>query len=172
MLFSTNENLNAKIQSLTQFGFPKGLRSTHYLGTNAKLCEYIAAVGLAALDCWPETRAQWLKLINHYQIAFQKSGIQHMLSLEWVTSTCNMVIPRQADSILAMLSKAGIHTRKWWENGCHHMPAFEGCQRTELENTELLSQSVLGLPLYLDMSTDEIDRVVEGLLTIHYSHIA
>lgn len=162
LLFSTNEKLIADLVCFTQFGFPLGIRNTHFPGTNAKLSEYVAAVGLAALDGWDATRTQWLKLINHYQTAFDKMGLQHMLSSSWATSTCNVIFPFQADALSTALSKSGIHTRKWWGDGCHQMPAFQTCKKTELKNTDYLSQSVLGLPLYLEMTPQDVMRVIDS----------
>jgi len=165
LLFSTNENLISDMVCLTQFGFPPGIRNTHLLGTNAKLSEYVAAVGLTALDRWNETRTSWLSLINQYQTGFKKAGLQHMLSSQWATSTCNVIFPFQADAFSNALYKDGISTRKWWGDGCHLMPAFQGCKRTELKNTDFLRQSVLGLPLYLDMGTKEIMRVLDSIFS-------
>lgn len=165
LLFSTNENLILHIENLTQFGFPRNVRSSHVLGTNAKISEYVAAVGLAQLDCWHETRLNWLQLINHYQAAFKKAGIQHMLSHKWATTTCNVILPLQADTIASNLNKVGIHTRKWWSEGCHNMPAFGKYPCANLKNTEFLRKSVLGLPLYLGMPTAAINKITEGLLS-------
>jgi dTDP-4-amino-4,6-dideoxygalactose transaminase len=167
LILSTNQELLLHIENLTQFGFPRGIRSAHFLGTNAKLNEYIAAVGLASLDNWIHTRTNWLTLAHDYQAALNKANILHMLSAEWATSTCNIILPQQANSIAALLNKAGIQTRKWWEDGCHHMPAFHSSQKTDLPNTEYLQKSVLGLPFYQGLPTKQIQHMVSLLEKTH-----
>ena len=50
--------------------------------TNAKLSEYAAAVGLAALDAWPGDRLRWMRtaqmlriaLIGRPEVRFQAAG--------------------------------------------------------------------------------------------------
>ncbi len=173
VLFSTDEELVYKIEQLSRFGFPNGERCAHYLGTNAKMSEYQAAVGLAAIDIWANTRDAWKQVTNYYITALEEAGIGHMLSTDWVTSTCNIIIPDLADAILNELGVSNIPTRKWWGNGCQHQPAFNDTPRErELENTEYLQQSVLGLPFYLDMTSEQIDKVMLSLTSAIEKHTA
>lgn len=163
LLFSSNQDLLSRIQNMTQFGFPSGVRNAHYLGTNGKMNEYVAAVGLAALDSWQDTRRAWQDTTACYSYYLKKAGIEHMLSPNWVGSTCNVIIPSSADAVLNELDKQGIATRKWWGDGCHRQLVFQQSHRgSSLRHTEWLQQSVLGLPFYLDMSEEVIVHVVNA----------
>lgn len=165
LLLSTNEELINRVETLTRFGFEKGGRDARDLGTNAKMSEYAAAVGLAALDEWSRTRAAWQQVTHAYQAGLEKLSIQHMLSSQWVSSTCNIICPQKANELQKILDTKGIHARKWWGDGCHLQPVFK--QRTPnlaLENTEILQKSILGLPFYVDMQNEEIERVMSELL--------
>jgi hypothetical protein len=51
-------SLARRVRRLTSFGFD-GSREALCVATNAKLSEYAAAVGLAALDGWPADRLRW-----------------------------------------------------------------------------------------------------------------
>ena len=164
LIFSTDEALMLKIKDMTQFGFSRGIRSSHFPSSNAKLSEYVAAVGLAALDNWPEMQSQWLRVARHYQLALNNAGIHHMLSSEWATSTCNIIVPGAADEAGAWLNQHHISSRKWWGEGCHTMPAFQNAPGLyPLQNTEYLRQSVLGLPFYPDMQAQDTEAVVNCL---------
>jgi dTDP-4-amino-4,6-dideoxygalactose transaminase len=87
-----------------------------------------------------------------------------MLSSEWATSTCNIIVPDQAKAAADWLNQHHISSRKWWGDGCHTMPAFQNAPGLyPLKNTEYLRQSVLGLPFYPDMAVQDITAVVNCL---------
>lgn len=163
VLFSTNAELIQRIESMTQFGFLKGQREAQFRGTNIKMSEYTCAVGLAALDDWPATRSAWQAVTSYYQQALKQAGLPSQ-STEWVNSTFNIIVSRQADNLLREMDKHGIMTRKWWGNGCHHQPVFQKSLRaSDLANTEILQKSTLGLPFYQDMEYKIIDRIVNSI---------
>lgn len=166
VLLSTDEALMSQVVSMTQFGFPPGVRSAYCAGTNAKISEYTAAVGLAALDAWPVARSHWEKVSKQYQRRLGEAEVTHMFSFDWVTSVCNIIVPYQADGIAAKLDDVGVMTRKWWGDGCHHQPIFQQSLRSSsLKNTEYLQKSVLGLPFYVDMANTDIELVIERALS-------
>lgn len=160
ILLSKNELLIDHIVRLTQFGFPPGIRNAESLGTNAKISEYSGAVGLASLDNWQSTRTGWEVITHEYTKLLEIVGIKHMLSSEWVTSTCNVLLPLQADVVADKLAAAGIMTRKWWGNGCHQQSALKKYPCDYLVNTEYLGKSVLGLPFNIDMKNTDINKIV------------
>jgi dTDP-4-amino-4,6-dideoxygalactose transaminase len=164
VLFSQNENLIQRIISMSQFGFTKGKRDSNLLGTNIKMSEYVCAVGLAVLDGWAEIRSEWQVITDHYRKAFKNTGIRDMLSADFISSTCNIIAPLQANALLQELDKQGVMTRKWWSDGCHHQPVFRNSLRgSGLNNTEFLQKSVLGVPFYLEMNLSVIDSIVTRL---------
>jgi dTDP-4-amino-4,6-dideoxygalactose transaminase len=161
-----DEALVERIKSMTSFGFKNG-REAFCLGFNAKLSEYTAAVGLAALDHWDQNRTRWQSLIQYYIKQLEKHSIAHCLSSEWVSNTCNVILPQQADAVLTQLSKEDVMARKWWENGCHQHAAYQHFPRANsLVNTEYLSASVLGLPLSIDTKDEIIDEIIRKLTGI------
>lgn len=166
ILLSKNEDLIRQVECLTQFGFPRDVRNAALFGTNAKISEYVGAVGLAALDIWHETRASWQKISSCYQDLLNAAGIQHTLSPEWVPSTCNVLLPNQADFVATQLHDAGIMTRKWYGDGCHLQSVFKYSLSTHLKNTEYLASATLGLPFYIGMEVETIEKVVKTIVEI------
>lgn len=164
ILLSRNEHLISDVQVLTQFGFNKGIRDAVSIGTNAKMSEYAAAVGLAALDNWENTRAAWQTMSSQYQDLLDQAGIAHLLRPGWIPCVCNVIFPNQADFISTELEQLNIMTRKWWGEGCHQQTVFKSCTAMFLKNTEYLRRSVLGLPFYIGMSLDDMTYIV-GCIT-------
>ena len=165
-LATNDEDLSRRVRQLTTFGF-RGSRESQIPATNAKLSEYTAAVGLAAMDEWPHNRLRWLRaaqtlraaMIHLPQVAFQPGW-----GLTWQTSVCCVQLPDgMADPVERSLNADGVETRRWWGLGCQTNPAFADCPRGELANTDRLGGAVIGLPFSIDMTRDQIERVVAAL---------
>jgi dTDP-4-amino-4,6-dideoxygalactose transaminase len=158
--------LAAGVRKLSTFGF-EGSRESLIPATNAKLSEYAAAVGLAALDGWPGDRLRWMRTAQHLRIALiglPEVTFQPGWGSDWVTSVCTVGLPRgAADQVAERLRRHGVDTRQWWGGGCHASRAFAGCRREALPVTEALAGSTLGLPFSIDMEDHEIARVAAAL---------
>jgi dTDP-4-amino-4,6-dideoxygalactose transaminase len=135
--------------------------------TNAKLSEYAAAVGLAALDGWPGDRLRWMRTAQHLRIALigrPEVRFQDGWGSDWVTSVCTVGLPRGAAvSVARTLREDGVDTRAWWGEGCQTSTAFADCRRETLPVTDALAASTLGLPFSIDMDAHEIARVAAAL---------
>lgn len=165
-LVTSDADLAAKVRQLTSFGF-KGTRESLIPATNAKLSEYAAAVGLAALDGWPGDRLRYMRAAQHLKIALigrPEVRLQAGWGSDWITSVCTVGLPAgSADHVAAVLAEEGIDTRKWWDTGCHTSPAFADCRREDLKVTGDLAASTLGLPFCIDMRADEVARLATAL---------
>jgi len=166
LVLTRDPTLAARIRALANFGFEGG-RDSRHAGTNAKMSEYAAAVGLAALDGWAARRAALARLSAAYRselgdlpgIAFSPG-----FGSGWVSSTCSVVLPSGwTERIRDGLDRAGIEARPWWQGGCHVHPAFADCPREALPATEELAARTLGLPFSADMTRTEVARVGDAL---------
>ena len=139
------------IRAGRNFGFLEN-RSAKLAGTNAKLSEYGAAVGLAALDCWKETRLSTHAVAQCYFDIFSECmGITFgpCFSAEIANSTCNVLLETPvADRVIYQLKSDGIEARKWWNNGCHKEPVFKKCAREPLPMTELFNGKSCRITLF------------------------
>jgi dTDP-4-amino-4,6-dideoxygalactose transaminase len=165
-LVTDDAGLALRVRQLTSFGF-HGSRDSLIPATNAKLSEYAAAVGLAALDAWPGDRLRWMRTAQMLQIAVigrPEVRFQTGWGRDWVTSVCTISLPcGEADHVARILREEGVDTRQWWGGGCHTSSAFAACRREALPVTERLANSTLGLPFSIDMSVEEVGRVVAAL---------
>lgn len=164
---ATNEfSLLERIKTCSNFGF-SGSRNALLPAVNSKMSEYHAAVALANLDVWPETRRQHLHITEQYRQRIERlEGVtlQPGYGTGWVSSTTNVMLPPNgAISVARRLLTTGIETRSWWGQGCHMQAAFQDCPRMALPVTEDLASRVLGLPHFAGMREEDVDRVAEEL---------
>lgn len=165
-----------EIRKWSNFGF-YGNRIATVDATNAKMSEYQAAIGLASLDEWDENRILWMDVIGKLRNSLLDIGISSQPALRdgYVTSTFVAELPHPAvkDLSLNIFEKNKIESRDWWGAGAHRMPRFADSPTIgPLSNTNQLAKQTLGLPLFLDMSNEEIERVVSSLteaIQIHNS---
>lgn len=164
MVTSTDSSLLLTARQLCNFGFGPD-REIVLPGSNSKLSEYSAAIGLAGLDEWPQKRARWAQLTEWYLEAFERCGQQGLrpwLSDQWVSSVCNVQVPNcDLDDLIAQLGARQIEARRWWVKACHQQPAYAHHPRSSLPVTERMVGSVLALPFSVDMTRDEVAYVVD-----------
>ena len=166
LLVSRDKELIATARSLSNFGFRDG-RSSALAGFNAKLSEYGAAVGLAALDAWPVVRTGYVHLGQACAAALAAmEGVSVVpgFGQEWASTTCNVLFERpETAKVMQDLAAAGIESRRWWAEGCHRQEAFLACPRTALEVTEHLAGHTLALPFHLRLRPAQLEHIVISL---------
>jgi dTDP-4-amino-4,6-dideoxygalactose transaminase len=172
----TDPRLVQRIRQAANFGF-YGSRIAELPGTNAKLSEYHAAVGLAALDAWPETRAAWMAVAGHcrrHLAPLAGVTIQPGFGESWIGSTCMVSFASTGQKdVASRLQAAGIETRAWWGDGPSGHPAFRDAPcpviphpafpHPAFPHTAGLAARVLGLPFAVDLGDDDMARVAASL---------
>ena len=139
-------------------------RISDFIGTNAKMSEYGAAVGLATLDSWSSIRSdfekissQILELSNRIDLnCFTPHGAS--ISSYWILRDLD---PLFKQTTIKLFKDRGIATRDWWESGCHRMPAYQGFLKAgnSLKNTEYFAATSLGFPFFTEMSQGQLDEI-------------
>lgn len=161
-----NTDIISRIRGLSCFGFDH-TRVSSFVGTNAKMSEYQAAIGLGVLDAWPATREMRLLVTRNYINAFNDVSIKSWLHEDYLTSTCNLLTPGIAKDLCRYLNDSGVESRVWWGNGCHTHPAYQDFPVVgDLKNTQYLSNAMLGLPFSVDTSACDIQFIKD--LIVNY----
>ena len=164
LVISTDTAMVGDVRIRSNFGFA-GTREAAVPAGNAKLSEYHAAVGLAALDEWADVRGEWMAAARAYRDALPESNrlrFQEGFGESWIASTCVVILAgSDAVRIASTVERAGVETRRWWGDGAHAHRATEAFPRTSLPVTESLAASTLGLPFFRDLTPREIQRVAE-----------
>lgn len=178
VIVASNAEDSRRIRQLGNFGF-HGSRDAAVPGTNAKMSEYSAAIGLAFLEQWNDRRNDWASLTATFArgiAAIPQLMPAPSFNSGWVSSygLVTLKAPFQADVIAVELRKRGVETRKWWGEGCHLQSAYAQCARDPLPVTEDLGQRVLGLPFWVDLPIADVkiifETVRDALLKYRSSH--
>jgi len=169
LVISRDGDLIAEVKARANFGF-REQRSAVGPGGNAKLGEYAAAVALAALDQWAETRAGFARTTAAYVDAVNAVPALQLspgFGDDWVSATCNVIFDAPAgETAIAVLEQAGIEARRWWNKGCHREPMFSDGARDPLPVTEHLAERMVGLPFGSELPAADIRRIVDALTSI------
>lgn len=148
----------------SNFGF-QGTRVSEIAGTNAKMSELMAAMGLAQFDRWPEVQRSLRNLAAAYCARFENMpGVSVAPGLmDGTPSTLNIQMSQPVDAVIENLARHNIEARQWWMKGLESHPSLDEFPRTPLPVTRALGETVLGLPLSVDMTEDDVEYVVNAL---------
>lgn len=169
-LVTRDAELAARVRRLSNFGF-----DNHWVtevGTNAKLSEYAAAVGLAQLTRWPQRQARRRSLWRGYRAelgAMEGVRLQQGYGVHGLPATLMLWLPTSAQTVALGMARMGIQTRRWYGPPLHQHRAFAGfpCMgedgQTRLPVTEMLADCALGLPWFGAMATSQCAEVAAKL---------
>ncbi len=168
-VISTDAGFIEEVQKRANFGFWNS-REASVRSLNGKMSEYAAAVGLAGLDAWLETKGDFARVAGAYRqelLSQDEVVLQKGFGETWVSST-TLIESRQrnADEIAQALAREHVATRRWWGGGLHRHRAFEALPRAEVRSSEMLAESVLGLPCWRDLPNEDISRICDAILSI------
>ena len=167
----TNDSvLGNKMRMMRNFGFT-GLDRVSYIGTNGKMHEVSAAMGLTSLERLTEFVA-----INRRNYAVYKDELSMIAGLRLVrfdeSEPCNYhyivveVNPTEAgisrDDLAAVLHGENVLARRYFYPGCHNMEPYRSYfpqAGLVLPTTEDLIHRVLLLPTGESVGVDDVRRI-------------
>lgn len=161
-----------RVRCLSNFGIDPVDFKVHQAGTNAKLSEYHAAVGLAALARWPERAALRSAREEEYRQRLQSACADLVFQqrpAEGAYAAFCVLLPHGADPALVAdrLAAEGIETRRWYCPPLHLHPAFAvAIVAGRLDATMEVGSRLLGVPFHLDLDPASMDRVAQTLARI------
>ncbi|KQX25926.1 MULTISPECIES: DegT/DnrJ/EryC1/StrS family aminotransferase [unclassified Sphingomonas] len=152
------------IKQRSNFGF-YGTRNAEVAAFNAKMSEYHAAVGLAAMDGYAADIGCFRSLAQIYRDRLAgRADLQPGFGTTWCGSVCvARFVGDGSERIAALLGEAGIDSRAWWGDGVHRQTAFAGLPRLPLPVTEMLARETIGLPYFVDMAEQDVAHVCDML---------
>jgi dTDP-4-amino-4,6-dideoxygalactose transaminase len=166
-VMSADEALIGRIRGASNFGF-SGTREAQVPGCNAKMSEYHAAIGLAALDAWQATRGAFARVARAYRRDLDNCrgvSLQPGYGTRWVAATTVAEFDTtSAQSAARTLAEGGIDSRSWWGEGLHRHRALSLLPRApDLSATEWLAAHTLGLPCSVDLEEEDIRSICMSL---------
>ena len=174
-MVSTRPGLAARVRQLSNFGInlhpaadvPVGTLAD--TGTNAKMSEYHAAIGLYSLQKWElrafERRAlqvdlmQELSQASGHRLGWQAAG-QGGAQMAPTLLCARLPNAAARNALEQACQQAQIMTRRWYQPLLHHMPVLQSlCQVLDTPNAQALAQTLLGLPFFLGMTPEQRQRL-------------
>ncbi|MBF6650753.1 MULTISPECIES: DegT/DnrJ/EryC1/StrS family aminotransferase [unclassified Methylobacter] len=174
---TSNDDLARKMRLMKNFGF-SGYDNVIYPGTNGKMTEIAAAMGLVNLDAIGEFVEANRR--NHERYSMQLNEIQGVSVLayddrehnnyQYVVVEVSDELPVSRDEIIHALHAENVLARRYFWPGCHNMQpykAFYPNAGVMLPNTKTVADRVIVLPTGITLPESAIDVVasVMRLLT-------
>lgn len=154
---TNDDELAAKIRLMKNFGFAE-LDNVVHLGTNAKMSEISAAMGISMFARIDEILQKNKDNYAHYQSMFADTNGLRMLSYDHLEKTNWQYIVieidekelgESRDQVFHRLRQNNIYARRYFYPGCHNMEPYKSRgdhSSQNLPNTEVLCSRVLCLP--------------------------
>ncbi|MBC7901922.1 MAG: aminotransferase class I/II-fold pyridoxal phosphate-dependent enzyme [Gemmatimonadaceae bacterium] len=167
---TNNDELAAQIRLMKNFGFA-GYDNVDYIGTNGKMTEVSAAMGLTSLEALDGFIDVNRRNYLHYRQALAGlSGVRLLVYSE--TEKCNYqyivleidetVTGIGRDQLIDVLHAENVLARRYFYPGCHQMEPYRSHfphARLLLPNTEQLASRVMSLPTGTSVTPDNIDKI-------------
>jgi dTDP-4-amino-4,6-dideoxygalactose transaminase len=174
---TNDDDLAAKIRLMKNFGFA-GIDNVIYIGTNGKMNEVSAAMGLTSLESLDEFIAVNRRNYKYYQ--HELAGIPGIRLVTYdETEKCNyQYCVLEVDAAVTLVSRDQLVDILWAENVVARRYFYPGCHRMEpyrsyfphagllLPETEKLVQRVLSLPNGTAVGEGEISQICQIIRTV------
>ena len=150
-----------KLRAWANFGFNKE-RTSESIGTNAKMSEYSAAVGLTSFNLQKQEKLEWETVNNFAKKIDSETGWGSFVGTlngfrpYWISQFPNLLTRNKYEN---ELKQHGIQSRRWWSAPLSNMPVFSSCKKYGPETSQDLANRTLGLPMYRDLSPVEFERI-------------
>ncbi|MCG6135002.1 MAG: aminotransferase class I/II-fold pyridoxal phosphate-dependent enzyme [Nostoc sp. LLA-1] len=179
---TNNDELAAKIRLMKNFGFA-GFENVNYIGTNGKMSEVSAAMGLTGLESLDEFVA--VNYRNHKQYQRELRDIPGVKLLTYnEAEKCNYqyivleidqeITEFSRDQLVKILWAENILARRYFYPGCHRMEPYRSYfphAGLLLPETERLGKRVLVLPTGTAVGIEEISQICQIIrFLVQHSH--
>lgn len=168
-ILTNDDQLAEKMQLMRNFGF-KGFDNVIHMGTNGKMIEVAAAMGLVNLESIDAVIAANKR--NHEAYRTGLAGLPGISLLafddkernnyQYVVMEVGGGCPVPRDRIIEALHAENILARKYFWPGCHNMKPYRELYPDAgllLPNTQRVADRVVVLPTGTTMSTEMVDKV-------------
>jgi dTDP-4-amino-4,6-dideoxygalactose transaminase len=179
---TNNDELAAKIRLMKNFGFA-GYDNVIYIGTNGKMNEISAAMGVTGLESLNEIVALNYRNYKQYQRGLEGLPGVHLLPYNEHEQCNYQYIVLEVDEAITEISRDQLIKVLWAENVLARRYFYPGCHRMEpyrsyfphaglmLPETEKLAKQVLILPTGTAVDSDDISKICQIIrLVVTQSH--
>jgi dTDP-4-amino-4,6-dideoxygalactose transaminase len=161
-----DEHVARQLRQLRQYGWDETRRSLLH-GQNSRMDEVQAAILALRLADFPAAFARRQQIAQRYNEAL--ANHPHVLAPETApgaTHAFHLYVVRTSrpDALAAQLLAEGIQTARHYTTPIHRQPAYRDILRAKsLRNVERLYETMLSIPVYPELTDQEVDRICEAL---------
>lgn len=179
---TNDDELAAKIRLMKNFGF-SGFENVSYIGTNGKMSEVSAAMGLTSLESLDEFVVVNYRNYKKYQHELRDIPGVELLTYDEAEKSNYQYIVLKIEEEIAHISREQLVKILWAENILARRYFYPGCHRMEpyrsyfphagllLPETESLGKRVLVLPTGTALGEDEISKICQIIrFVVQHSH--
>ena len=168
----SDSSLTDKISSLRNFGITSP-ESVDYLGTNAKMNEFQAAMGLCNLKHIDLELSKREKAESAYRQRLEGIKGIKLCPVQKDVKRNYAYFPvwfdkkefgKSRDEVAEILSKNGIFARKYFYPVTNEFSCYKGKYKGETPIAKEISENILCLPMYADLTDNEIDFICDVIL--------
>jgi perosamine synthetase len=165
IITTNNEEIAQKLRMLRDHG--RREKYVHEIaGYNLRFNEIQAAIGIKQLEKLPHWNESRRKIAQTYNSALDNSVITPTEE-SWAKHVYHMYVIRtnRRDELRKFLEKQGVSTGIHYPIPIHKQPSIANIvgQQSSLKNTDLAAKTVLSLPIYPQLTTDQIKHICEKI---------
>lgn len=175
-LVATNDQeLAARIRIGRNYADP-GNYDTRFSGLNARMSEFHAAMALASLERFDDALARRRQIAFRYRkLLADVPGVQIQaidVADESTFKDLSIAIDPEVfgltrDQLVQVLVAEEIETRNYFDPPVHRHAAYAHLDPVDLPVTEQVSSQIVSLPIYIDLSDDDVGRIAEAVHSAH-----
>ncbi|MEM6407989.1 MAG: DegT/DnrJ/EryC1/StrS aminotransferase family protein [Pseudomonadota bacterium] len=168
-IFSDDERLAEIIRSLRIHGKGAHKYENQRIGLNSRLDTLQAAILCEKLEIFADELAKRAQIAARYDAGLSQyvatPRLKSGCSSSWAQYTIRLRDRANRDAMQAALARRDIPTQVYYPTPLHRQAAYDTYPKDPdgLSTSELLSETVLSLPMHPYLSCADQDRVIEGV---------
>ncbi|HIK19450.1 MAG TPA: aminotransferase class I/II-fold pyridoxal phosphate-dependent enzyme [Leptolyngbyaceae cyanobacterium M33_DOE_097] len=180
---TNNDELAAKIRLMKNFGFGSGYDNVVYVGTNGKMNEISAAMGVTGLESIDTFIEQNYRNYKQYQAELANIDGVKLTAYNELEKNNYQYIILEIDSteaginrneLVQVLHAENVLARRYFYPGCHKMQPYQSYfpnANLLLPQTEALTEKVMSLPTGTGVTSEDISKICQIIrVAVQESH--
>ncbi len=171
LITTNNEELSIKVHMLREYGWSE--RISKFSGRNSRLDELQAAILRVKLKYLDQDNAKRVELAKYYTEHLHNLPIQLPVMRKEVESVYHLFVIQtdKREKLINHLKVEGVQAGVHYSKPVHLHPAYQGriVTANDMSVTENLTQRIISLPMYPELSVNNINKVIQVICNYHRS---
>lgn len=165
-LIFDDDDLTYKFKALKNFGITPDKEEVQFLGVNAKMNEFEAAMGLVNLEHVEDAISKRKILYEKYLeclSSLENEGKVKVLrpkenvDYNYAYFTIKVNTFEEKQHLFETLPEYNVHAKRYFYPPCNEFPAYDFEKNTPIAHD--VSDTILSLPIYLDLTVEDIEKI-------------